>query len=173
MSSESTTTEENSGKLAALVREHAARVAREQERELIITDGPPGVGCPVISSVTGADMILVVSEPTQSGLHDLDRVLDLAGHFGIPALVAVNKADINPELAERIEERAGKERVVGRIPFDTAVTAAQLRKQAVVECAAGGSAAGGPAAEQPTGGPASARSIRAVWQAVSRALAEL
>ena len=152
--------EENSGKLAALVREKARALAREQSREIIITDGPPGVGCPVISSVTGADLILVVTEPTRSGLHDLDRVLDLAAHFDIPALVAINKADLNAELAEEIERRAGENRLVGRIPYDRAVTAAQVEKKAVVEYDAA------PAAVGPGDGAPAAAEIRRLWEVV-------
>ncbi|MFO7781090.1 MAG: ATP-binding protein [Spirochaetia bacterium] len=152
--------EENSGKLAALVREKARALAREHGREFMITDGPPGVGCPVISSVTGADLILVVTEPTRSGLHDLDRVLDLAAHFDIPALVAINKADLNIELAKEIGRRAGEDRLVGRIPYDRAVTDAQVEKKAVVEYDAPGTAA-------PAAGLPAAAEIRRLWEVVA------
>lgn len=163
--------EENSGKLAALVREKAAELARERGSEFIITDGPPGVGCPVISSVTGADLILVVTEPTRSGLHDLARVLELAAHFGIPALVAINKADLNGELAAEIERRAGAERVAARIPYDRDVTAAQVRKLSVVEYAAATGGSGGTGARGGTGGAAEA--IRALWDEVAQRLAQV
>lgn len=162
--------EENSGKLAALVREKARALAREHGREIMITDGPPGVGCPVISSVTGADLILVVTEPTRSGLHDLDRVLDLAAHFDIPALVAINKADLNIDLAAEIERRAGEDRLVGRIPYDRAVTHAQVEKKAVVEFDAPGTAvpaAGLPAPESAT---SAAAEIRRLWEVVAARL---
>jgi len=99
---------ENSGKLVAVVRREAQRLAEETGSGLIITDGPPGIGCPVISSLTGATRALVVTEPTVSGGHDLERVLVLTGHFSIPAAVCVNKWDINPEMTERIEEIALK-----------------------------------------------------------------
>ena len=126
---------ENSGKLVATVRQEARRVAAERDLPLIITDGPPGIGCPVIASVTGADRVLVVTEPTVSGEHDLARVLQLARHFEVPTFVCVNKWDINPAMTERIEQAALKAgaTVAGRIRYDRAVTAAQRAEQAVVE----------------------------------------
>ena len=126
---------ENSGKLVATVRQEARRVAKERGLPLIITDGPPGIGCPVIASVTGADRVLVVTEPTVSGEHDLARVLQLARHFEVPTFVCVNKWDINPAMTERIEQAALKAgaTVAGRIRYDRAVTAAQRAEQAVVE----------------------------------------
>jgi MinD superfamily P-loop ATPase len=126
---------ENSGKLVATVRREAHRVAEEQGKTLIITDGPPGIGCPVIASVTGAAKVLAVTEPTVSGEHDLERVLQLARHFEIPVSVCVNKWDINPGMAERIERKAeslGAD-CVGRVRYDKAVTAAQIQQKAVVE----------------------------------------
>jgi MinD superfamily P-loop ATPase len=126
---------ENSGKLVSLVRREARRVAEEKGLPLIITDGPPGIGCPVIASMTGASQVLVVTEPTVSGEHDLERVLKLARHFDIRTSVCVNKWDINPEMTERIERKAQASgaRVVGRIRYDRAVTAAQIQAKAVVE----------------------------------------
>ena len=126
---------ENSGKLVATVRGEARRIAAENGNGLIIVDGPPGIGCPVISSLTGATLALVVTEPTVSGEHDLERVLALTKHFSIPTAVCVNKWDINPEMAERIERKArgADARIVGRIRYDSAVTAAQIRELAVVE----------------------------------------
>ena len=140
---------ENSGKLVATVRQEARRVAEERGLSLIITDGPPGIGCPVIASVSGADRGLVVTEPTVSGEHDLERVLKLARHFAIPAFVCVNKWDINPEMTERIEQTARKAgaTVAGRIRYDRAVTSAQRAEQAVVEIDA-------PSADD----------VRAVWR---------
>jgi MinD superfamily P-loop ATPase len=126
---------ENSGKLVSMVRREARRIAEEQDRPLVIVDGPPGIGCPVIASVTGATLVLVVTEPTVSGEHDLERVLALARHFAVPAAVCVNKWDLNAAMTERIEEmarRAGA-RTVGRIRYDRAVTAAQIEARAVVE----------------------------------------
>ena len=120
---------ENSGKLVSTVRREARRIAEEGKHPIVIVDGPPGIGCPVIASVTGATLVLVVTEPTVSGEHDLERVLSLARHFDIPAAVCVNKWDLNAEMTERIEEaarRAGA-RVAGRIRYDRAVTLAQMR----------------------------------------------
>jgi len=129
------TAAENSGKLVSTVRREAARIAGEQGRELVIVDGPPGIGCPVIASVTGASRVLVVTEPTVSGEHDLERVLQLARHFEIPVSVCVNKWDINPEATVRIERKAESLGAVlaGRVRYDKAVTAAQIQRKAVVE----------------------------------------
>jgi len=126
---------ENSGKLVSIVRREAHRIAEQDGRPLVIVDGPPGIGCPVIASVTGASLVLVVTEPTVSGEHDLERVLALTRHFDIPTAVCVNKWDINPEVTQRIEEKAGRvgARVAGRIRYDRAITQAQIREQAVVE----------------------------------------
>lgn len=132
------TAAENSGKLVSTVRREARTVAEKTGRDLIITDGPPGIGCPVIASLTGASEVLVVTEPTISGEHDLDRVLALARHFGIPAAVCINKWDLNPEAAERIERRAVRSgaRIAGRIRYDRDVTAAQVRELTVMETGA-------------------------------------
>jgi len=126
---------ENSGKLVSTVRREARRIAEQEQRPLVIIDGPPGIGCPVIASVTGATRVLVVTEPTVSGEHDLKRVLSLARHFDIPAAVCVNKWDINPAMTERIEAAASHAgaRVAGRIRYDRTVTSAQMQAQAVVE----------------------------------------
>jgi len=126
---------ENSGKLVSLVRNQARRIAEEQQRPLIIVDGPPGIGCPVIASVTGASQVLVITEPTVSGEHDLERVLSLTRHFKVPAAVCVNKWDLNPEMTERIEDKARRSgaRIVGRIRYDRSVTLAQMQAKAVVE----------------------------------------
>jgi MinD superfamily P-loop ATPase len=126
---------ENSGKLVSIVRREARRIAEEDGRPLVIVDGPPGIGCPVIASVTGASSVLVVTEPTVSGEHDMERVLALARHFTIPASVCVNKWDLNREMTERIENKARRTgvRVAGRIRYDRAVTAAQMQERAVVE----------------------------------------
>ncbi len=125
----------NSGKLAALVREQAREAARATGSHLVLIDGPPGVGCPVMASLTGASMLLAVTEPTPSGEHDLERVLTLARHFEIPAFVCVNKHDLNAAMTARIERRATElgAPVAGRIPYDPAVTAAQRQGRPVVE----------------------------------------
>lgn len=129
---------ENSGKLVSTVRQEARRIAGEEGHPLVIIDGPPGIGCPVIASVTGATLVLAVTEPTVSGEHDLQRVLSLTSHFKIPTAICVNKWDINPEMTERIEAAARQAgaRVVGRIRYDRAVTQAQMEEKAVVELSA-------------------------------------
>jgi MinD superfamily P-loop ATPase len=126
---------ENSGKLVSTVRREARRIAEEKNRPLVIVDGPPGIGCPVIASVTGASFVLVVTEPTVSGEHDLERVLSLTRHFDIPAAVCVNKWDLNAEMTERIEEKAYRmgAQIAGRIRYDPGVTLAQIHEQAAVE----------------------------------------
>jgi MinD superfamily P-loop ATPase len=131
--------EENSGKLVSLIRKEARRLAEENDKSLIIVDGSPGIGCPVVASITGADLVLVVTEPTLSGEHDLTRVVDLTEHFGIPALVCINKWDINPQIAKRIEATAAERNVgaVGRIAYDPAVTEAQVAGQTIPEHDAG------------------------------------
>jgi MinD superfamily P-loop ATPase len=151
--------EDNSGKLVSMVRQKAREIAEKENNEVIIIDGPPGIGCPVIASITGADMVLVVTEPTLSGLHDMERVIDTAGHFNIPSLVCINKYDINPENTTRIEEWC-KERgvdVVGRIPYDKAVTTAMIRKKSVAEYDCG----------------EVSREVNKMWKKVATALAEL
>ncbi len=127
--------EENSGKLVSTVRKEAGVIAEQRDLDLVLIDGSPGIGCPVIASITGADLVLIVTEPTLSGLHDLGRVADVARHFGIPGLVCVNKWDINPDVATEIERQATERglTVAGRVRYDRAVTDAQVRKQAVVE----------------------------------------
>jgi len=96
--------EENSGKLVTLIRKEAKKIAQEQKRNLLIVDGSPGIGCPVIASITASDLVLVVTEPTLSGKHDLERVAQLTANFGIKTLVCINKADINPEMRQtRVE----------------------------------------------------------------------
>jgi MinD superfamily P-loop ATPase len=126
---------ENSGKLVSTVRREARRIAEADGRALVIVDGPPGIGCPVIASITGASLVVVVTEPTVSGEHDLERVLALARHFAIPAVVCVNKWDLNPAMTEHIEEKAtlAGARPAGRIRYDPAFTLAQTRELAVVE----------------------------------------
>ena len=132
---------ENSGKLVSVVRAEARRIAASEGRETILIDGPPGIGCPVIASVTGATAVLAVTEPTVSGEHDLERLLKLCQHFQLPVSVCINRWDVNPDAGRRIEAMAQARGtvLVGRIPYDRAVTAAQLAAQAVVEV--GGSAA--------------------------------
>jgi len=127
--------QENSGKLVALVKQQAKQIAERDGLDYIISDGPPGIGCPVISSLSGANLALLVTEPTLSGIHDLERVLGVCHHFGIPALVCVNKHDINEDNTRQIErycQNQGVE-VAAKIPFDTAVTEAIVQGLPVVE----------------------------------------
>ena len=126
---------ENSGKLVTVVRNEAKALAEKRNLDLLLVDGPPGIGCPVIASLTGADVAVVVTEPTVSGLHDLKRVVGLAGHFHIPVLVCVNKYDINETVSDEILDYCRDEGLtfVGKIPYDPEVTAAQLAATSVVE----------------------------------------
>lgn len=126
---------ENSGKLASFVKARARRLAKERGSAWVLVDGPPGVGCPAIAALSGATETLLVAEPTVSGLHDFERVAQLAAHFRVSAALCVNKWDINPDAALRLEENARRMRVrpIGRVRMDPAVTAAQRRGRAVVE----------------------------------------
>ncbi|HOD84070.1 MAG: Electron transport complex subunit RsxB [Planctomycetes bacterium ADurb.Bin126] len=128
--------EENSGKLVNIVRTEARRIARQRGLETVLVDGSPGIGCPVIASITGANLVLVVTEPTLSGQHDLERVTQLTRHFGIRTLVCINKWDLNPQIADGIESRAREAGAepAGRVRYDRTVTAAQIRGLSVVEC---------------------------------------
>jgi len=127
--------EENSGKLVTLVRQEARQLAEDQGLDLIITDGPPGVGCPVIASIGGATAVLIVAEPTVSGLHDMARVVQLADHFKVPVMVCVNKFDLNPEKTAAIEALAREHNLtfIGTIPFDSDFTTAMVAGQTLLE----------------------------------------
>jgi len=148
--------EENSGKLVALVRRNARSIAEEKGLDYIITDGPPGIGCPVISSLTGADLALVVTEPTLSAMHDLERVLGVCRHFGIPAVACINKHGLSDDNSSRIEEYCRGEgvEVAARIPFDNVVTEAIVRGVPVVEHSRNGVS----------------RAIEGLWEAVAAAV---
>ena len=102
---------------------------------MVIIDGSPGIGCPVIASITGASLVLAVTEPTMSGIHDLERVIDLTKHFNTPIVVCINKYDINPDISNQIEAFCLKNniKVVGKLPYDPIVTKAQLAAASVVE----------------------------------------
>ncbi len=148
--------EENSGKLVTLVRNQAKEIAEEQLLDLVIIDGSPGIGCPVIASITGADLVLVVTEPTQSGKHDLERVTALTSHFGISTLVCINKWDLNPEVTSEIEALARNRsaRIAGKVRYDNAITKAQIQKLSVVEYSKNGVT----------------EDIKSLWTEVSRTL---
>ncbi|MGE4489937.1 MAG: ATP-binding protein [Kiritimatiellales bacterium] len=141
---------ENSGKLVSTVRAEARKTAEECQSDFLLVDGPPGTGCPVIASVTGASAVLAVTEPTLSGQHDLERVLALCRHFKLQAFVAVNKQDINPEMSRQIESTAQQAdaTVLPGIPYDPVVTAAQIHGQSIVEYS------DGPAAQ----------AVRTLWE---------
>ena len=125
----------NSGKLVTIVRNKAQHIAKERISSLVIVDGSPGIGCPVIASITGASQVLAVTEPTLSGEHDLERVLLLTRQFEIPMAVCVNKWNLNAEIAQRIEDKARSlgTSIISRIPYDPAISDAQRRGVAVVE----------------------------------------
>ena len=148
--------EENSGKLVFLIRKETKRIAEEQKKDLIIVDGSPGIGCPVIASITGADLVLIITEPTLSGKHDLERVAELAAGFKIPTLVAINKFDLNSDMADQIEKDVLKRniKVVGKIRYDKAFTKAQIMKTSVVEYTSG----------------AVTEDVKALWRNVTYAL---
>jgi MinD superfamily P-loop ATPase len=150
------TAEEASGMLVALVRENAKRLARESGRELIIIDGPPGIGCPVISAISGVDLVLIVAEPTVSGVHDAERVIGVAKHFRVPAMLLVNKFDLNIEMTEKLEKFCLENGVkpVGRLPYDNITTLAMIEGKTVVEHSDG----------------AFSNELRAVWEKVLASL---
>jgi MinD superfamily P-loop ATPase len=149
--------QENSGKLVTLVKQQgrllALDEASDEGRELLIVDGPPGIGCPVISANAGADLALLVTEPTVSGVHDLQRILGTVNHFRVPALVLINKADVNRAHTANIEAfcRAQGIALAGRLPYDDVVTEAMVQGQPVT-------------AYQPDGPMAMA--LRAAWAQV-------
>lgn len=129
------TAEENSGKLVSLVRNQAKKVTNDKNLNRIIIDGSPGIGCPVIASITGVNMVLVVTEPTLSGLHDLERVAALTKHFGIQTVVCINKYDLNDEITKKIESEVKSKglEIVGKIKYDRRITEAQIKKMSLVE----------------------------------------
>jgi len=149
--------QENSGKLVTLVKQQARLLAMDEQYPIIIVDGPPGIGCPVISAVSGANMAIVIAEPTISGVHDMERALEMTRHFHVPAVVCINKADIFLDGAAQIEEYCQKQNVevMGRIPFDSTVTEAMVRGESVT-------------AFRPMS-PASI-SIRQIWQNIVKML---
>jgi len=146
---------ENSGKLVSEVRSAAAENADAESAENVLGDGPPGTSCPVIASVTGVDLALMVTEPTVSGIHDLERVMELTRHFGVETMVVVNKADLNVDVRNKIVELAERlgSRVVSEIPFDPAVNAALENGATVVEYDRAGTAAG---------------ELRKLWETISK-----
>ncbi len=143
---------ENSGKLVSLVRDNARAVAKADGKNLVLIDGSPGLGCPVIASITGVDLALVVSEPTISGLHDLERVTQVTAHFRVPTAICTNKWDLNADMTRKIEAFAQDRgiAIAGRVRYDQAVTQAQFAQLSLVEFASNGAAS----------------DVRAVWRTV-------
>ena len=131
-------------------------MANDNGLELIIIDGPPGIGCPVIASITGTGYVLIVTEPSMSAIHDMERLMQLTAHFGIPTGICINKYDINPELSDRIEDKAlgYNYPVLGRIHYDRAVTTAQVDRKPVIENNDG----------------SAARDIRKLWEHLKNAI---
>lgn len=127
--------QENSGKLVAAVRQRAGQIAKERQFDYIISDGPPGIGCPVISSLSGVNLAVIVTEPTLSGIHDLDRVIGVCHHFKVPVIVCINKYDLNDDNTRQIESYCLSHDIelASRIPFDNVVTEALVRRVPVVE----------------------------------------
>jgi MinD superfamily P-loop ATPase len=148
--------QDNSGKLVSTLRRAARDLADRSAAAWILVDGPPGAGCPVISSLTGADYVVMVTEPTLSGYSDLRRAVAVADHFRVPTGIIINKADINPGVASRIEEYAAEagHEILGRIDYDPAFTRAQRTGSSVLETAAA----------------PLRRSLESVWRAVGRAV---
>ena len=134
---------ENSGKLVSEVKDNAEALAQEEDKDLVLIDGSPGIGCPVIASLNGVDAALIVTEPTQSGLADLKRVLEVVNHFSISAFVVINKNDLNIKLSRKIREFCQTKDVelVGKIPFSTSIVDAMRQGELVVEYGAGSKAA--------------------------------
>jgi MinD superfamily P-loop ATPase len=148
--------QDNSGKLVARVREVAREEARRRELELVLIDGPPGIGCPVHAAVTGADLLLAVTEPTPSGVHDLERILRLAQAFSLRAMILINKHDLSASYVGRIHELAGRSgvQVAGQLPFDKEVPRLLARGEAPLAVAS------------------FAEGLRAAWRAVLARLDE-
>lgn len=149
--------EENSGKLVSLVRQEARKLADEKGMNLILTDGPPGIGCPVIAAIGGASAVLIVTEPSVSGAHDMERVAELARFFNVPAMVCVNKADINQEKTKEIETFSKEHGLIylGVIPFDPVFTQSMVNCQTVMEYNSNSKAH---------------QAIRGIWEKVSNEL---
>ena len=143
--------QENSGKLVAKIRQVAKELAEQQALDYVIIDGPPGIGCPVIASLSGVDCALIVTEPTLSGLHDAKRVVEVAKHFNIPAKLVINKYDLNLTMTGMIEDfcREGGITVIGKIPFDKTVVQALVAGKTIVEYA----------------GCAASDEVRKIWEA--------
>jgi MinD superfamily P-loop ATPase len=138
-----------------MVRELAFKVAEREEKNLVLIDGSPGIGCPVIASITGTDLALIMTEPSVSGAHDLERILGVTEHFGVEPLVCVNKYDLNPKMTEEIERfcRDLGVDLAGELPFDPGVVEAMISGKTLIEV------------EGPVG-----EAIRSVWKRIKTKL---
>jgi MinD superfamily P-loop ATPase len=127
--------QENSGKLVSLVRQEAKKIAEKKHLDLVLTDGPPGIGCPVIASIGQATAVLIIAEPTVSGLHDMERVGQLCEHFNTPAMVCINKYDLNTDKSDEIEDLARKNHILlaGKISFDQIFTESMIQEKTIFE----------------------------------------
>ena len=148
--------EENSGLLVSTVRKAARELAENENRDLIIADGPPGIGCPVIASITGASAILIITEPTLSGLHDLKRVAELSKFLKVPGMLCINKFDLNPDMSNTLLNTALAYQLteVGKVPYDPSVTKAMVSGKSPIDFSNG----------------SASQAIRQVWENVSRFL---
>jgi len=146
----------NSGRLVTLLRKKAREMAEASNFDAIIVDGPPGIGCPVIASLTNASYLLIVTEPSLSALHDMERLVELARHFGIKSGICINKCDINNEISARIERFAAEQDlpIHGRIPFDASFIKAQVQGQSYLRAAS----------------PDGAARINGIWQSLLSAI---
>jgi MinD superfamily P-loop ATPase len=149
--------QENSGKLVTLIKQHARLLAFDEAHELVIVDGPPGIGCPVISAASGADLALIVAEPSVAGVHDMQRILQTTKHFGIRALVCINKVDLYPEGSAEITSfcQDHNYELIGTIPYDTGVTEAMTQGEPVTAYQTNGTAA---------------HALREVWARIVKAI---
>lgn len=152
--------QENSGKLVNVVKHNASQFAETEDHALLLVDGPPGIGCPVISAISGADLALIVTEPTKAGLHDMGRIFDTIDHFGIPALVCVNKADLYPQGTAEIKSFCDEREIefIGEIPYDMTMIDAMIQGEPVI-------------VYQPEA-PAS-QALMAIWARVSEVIDEV
>ena len=127
--------EENSGKLVAIVRQQAKQIAERQNKEYVIIDGPPGIGCPVIACLGGIDIALVVTEPTFCGIYDMQRIIKVTQHFGVKTCVCINKCDLNPENSQAIKKwcKDSNVEVIGEVAFDSNISRALVNNKSIVE----------------------------------------
>lgn len=129
--------EDNSGKLVTLIRKESQSLAEREGKDLIIIDGTPGIGCPVIASLSGVDLAIVVTEPTLSGLHDADRVIQVAKHFKVPVQILINKYDLNEEMVCKIEDYCNEQKIaiIGKLKFDKSIVKAMVSGKTAIEAA--------------------------------------